>query len=338
MRCKQTLLVVTGLSTTVLLGGCGGGGGGGGEAPKDEITRAGEVRAVEVFTGKLEPATLTSAGDAKGAFDQAFIVEDAPIPTLSTRSASRPENLPQKLADYARMMDDLVRKSTSRSMIRATESGIFTCDYGGDFSGTVTFAAEGRLSTGDSAVITFNNCDDGYAVFNGQLSLRVLGASGDPSVPYASSSLTLAFGALNFSGTPRAGSRIAMNGGFTMTSAYDAASDKETARIYGDTLLLESGSDQVLLSRFDLKAELDWENFLEYATEDFSISTTGSNGMIVFDTTRTFVTTYGYPLDGEMIISGANGTIKITASPGMYVAYSDLDGDGVYEDSERVSW
>ncbi|MCK9531723.1 MAG: hypothetical protein M0R77_14340 [Gammaproteobacteria bacterium] len=338
MRCKQTLLVATGLSTIVLLGGCGGGGGGG-EAPKDEITRAGEVRAVEVFTGRLEPATLTSTADAKTAFNQTSIVDDVPIPTLSTRSASRPQNLPQKLADYARMMDGLVRKSASRSMIRATESGTFPCDYGGDFSGTVTYAAEGRLSTGDSAVVTFNNCDDGNAVFNGKLSLRVLGASGDPSDPYASSSLTLALGALNFSATPLySGPRIGINGGFTMASAYDAASDKETARIYGDTLLLESGSDQVLLSRFDLRAEFDGDNFLDYATEDFSISTTDSNGMIVFDTTRTFVTTYGYPLEGEMIVSGANGTIKITASQGMYVAYSDLDGDGVYEDSEPVSW
>lgn len=237
-------------------------------------------------------------------------------------------------------MDGLVRENTNRSMLRATESGTFGCAYGGEFSGTVTFGAEGRLSTGDSALVTFNKCDDGDAVFNGQLSLRVLGASGDPSDPYASSSLTLAFGALNFSATPLySGIRIGMNGGFTMTYADDAASGKETDRVYGDTLLLESGGDQVFLSRFDLSDVMDWEDHHEYVTNDFSISTTGSNGMIVFDTTRTFVTMYGYPIDGEMMITGANGKIRITLEPGQYVADEDLDGDGVYEGQKTfLSW
>lgn len=203
---------------------------------------------------------------------------------------------------------------------------------------------DGRVSTGDTSIITFNDCRWGLHdpdTITGQISITDFTLTGSPPDPQSEMSATYTFIDLKMDsgdGTP-----FTIKGDFTFTFKNPIGVAK-SIYVTINSLTGTEGDITETISNFSLdgKKYIGTGNYTHNGNGRFD--STEFDGHVTFVTTETFEGRGGMnPNSGVMKITGANNSsVTITAlSCATSVELSvDANGDGVADDNypETVPW
>jgi hypothetical protein len=230
------------------------------------------------------------------------------------------------------------------AMSTATQS--VSCSTSGSISYTLTRAADGIVSNGDSVTITANNCVEGSARYSGSFSAQFANLSGTPSATGAwSATLQMSYSAFGIALTDASGTAsLTYNGGVSIAVNQVSASNASytiSGSSFGFVFVYQGKTLTQILRNFNLTGSNVSGTYTSSA--DFALSgsspTLGTMSYTV-KTNLPFKRTGTYPSQGSITVTAGNGSsVKLTAIDSTYVQLQvDKNGDGVYEESNTMTW
>ena len=321
-----SFVIAIGLATLI------GSGGGGGLGSSADISYTGPTAAV-VFD---ESNIGAVASAAIGADEMIF---DSDIPVISGVNITGDEIQQYKVLE---IIEQLTRKVLVNHSSQYTEIAVGViktedCIYGGSVTYNGDYPAD---SVGDYVTLSFNNCNDLGTVFNGSMTMTISSLSGDyitPTPPWEVG-LVITFDQLN--GDSGA---LLIDGAVTATVGENLDSDVYVG-IQGSSLFVKAGSEQSLLTNFNMYSSYNIFSDPGIFDSDFTYAGTDIGGSITVVTTTPFAMDYLnnlYPHAGAMTITGNDGAniwITVQDATQVFIQWditAPFDGP---EDNATVLW
>jgi hypothetical protein len=316
------------------LAACGGGGGGGDATPGTGATVFPALALTPANAEAASGGVVTAGSETIGAGDVgSFIITGAVVDT-----GDRPA-----LAELARWSLDTLYGS--RDQLVASLSGVVVNETVACTSGSISLSwndadDDGEFSSGDSFSITFNNCVEMDATFNGSLTMSGFTISGDPNVDIAwSMAATFTFTALTIND---GGDSARVDGGMSFSIATLDSDDFEV-ELSGNSLAYREGTHTTTLRNFIFNYMEEISSGL-YSLEYSGTVDIGSlSGRVSFETTTPFTGSDildSWPSAGTLLITGANAsTVTLEALGGDNVRLSiDSNGDSIVDEVIDTTW
>ena len=319
-----------------LLAACGGGGGGG--------TSATVGGTVTTPTPVALDATNYVAATTE-AVSPSLAILDATTTAVGVEAKDINEGITFGLAQVPSLGKWFGGPSTAAGVVQTQSEN---CSGGGTITASVNDADNnGAVSTGDTATVTANNCNDGSSTFNGSITFSIATLTGDISSDNYNASLNATFN--NFSASS-AGRAVAVNGDLTL-SASGSGFNKRAQSITASSLTSNATFGGTTFSRgltnFSATYAKDPNSPTSVFKTTSSVSGTVSssalnNRTVILATTTPFVrlSTNAFPSIGQGTLSGANASkVRLTAQNATTVLIElDANGDGTYETSTTKPW
>ena len=350
----------TAIAVAVLATACGGGGDDGTPVPQgptlvrisaanqDSVARA-STASIVVFTGVPAFASSPSPGLAKAA-------QVGSASALSGHGGLA--QLVLRAVDFGAQQTVSPPTGMARPLAQLPPETFF-CSVSGSFTTTVDDKDNSKtLTVGDSASISFNQCDEGDGPVNGgmglaiatytetQTALDLTGSATFQSLAMlvAGESFTLNGGAsFQFTVTMMADSGIEALGSFTVASSGLTAVKQGGTTGLSDTFSYRAGFG---VSVRDFAATVQGVPSSESITASGGFGSQALGGDLRLSTTTSFKSVWTdpegdiFPNEGQLLVSGADGTkLRLTATPTVQVLMemSD-DSDADWEYSKMVDW
>lgn len=302
------------------------------------------------YSGPTTPVAITSANAGSLAdsaysnvnslgFDSSQFLGQLPTAAVSIQSAS----IPGPLAWLRGGLDLINKRTVENALVSAVmQQGTTSCPGGGAVDWSYTIATSGKLSSGDSYQLRFNNCVNGMGAggtVNGSMRVSFASVTGDPAngLPYSLSG-SVSLNQIVVSGS--SGDFIT-DGGFQFEDSLGTDSIR-WSRLSGSRYLFIGGGIQILFTDFDFSDETntlsgDWTR-----TANYTLASNLVGGTITVRTIQPFQGNRSsfYPASGSLTITGANGTwLTLTAvdTTQVYLEW-DIDGDGIADGNATVPW
>ncbi|SMP45767.1 hypothetical protein [Noviherbaspirillum suwonense] len=341
MRNFKLKLGLTVLINASLLG-CGGGGSGSNDSVAASVGSAGNSGATysaitranyeTVASTVLDPlGELTSLNSATGLIASGVEVNEANANAAASSLASVSTRI------YKRFT-----RTTGQFVTGATYTE--ACSRGGSVTVSESAASDDRVTAGDRATLTANNCaEDDLPALNGTLSIVIDSVSGDPvNTNRYSLGLTATFGNLLMNNGDR---RVQIDGALKILASQNGSSDISVG-LSGQRLGLSVTQSGMATNAYSL-ADFNLTGTESGSTTSLSGSYTLSGtsarlGAYVYrvETVRPVVTSgFGsFVSAGAMRITGSPAMVTVTALDGtsLLVEYS-ANGDGVVSASSTLT-
>lgn len=330
------------ISSVLTLSGCGGGSSGSSEASStSNIPTAADL----IIT--TDNATQTAATAADLQTNSGTTSSPLGADIYST------DNVAPSLFDVAKLTLNLAQTQTINIPTAASvENQTVSCSISGTMtiSGQVTDQYDFMATTGDYISISASNCDTGSGTLNGDFSLRVISSSlASRIVKFDYQNLSLISGA-NQLAFPSLTSTFTFDGGYAGGSSFIVA--KTTVQTTGSYTLTANGvsrtraANQVTEVLRDGDYALDGTSQSQGYDKQYSInglmSNSRLNGAVNYTTVIafTFDAYASYPKEGQLIIAGESGKVRLTAQPDATNVFIELDAndDGIYESTQTLTW
>lgn len=318
------------LMSTLMLTACGGGGGSASSgAPSSPVAISG-TNADQVAATGLNNTTGTVALNTFGGS------------ALTGAAGGQPSAL--KLFTLAKNQIDLAAASSPGSgagvAAGVAQTVSYNCTGGGTAQININDAdSSGTLSAGDSLSVSYSSCVEAGQTANGGVTIVVDTLTGDPTSQAADWSFGITFTANSLTVVTN-GVTQSVDGGFSASETYTAATGSDTTDLTGNSLTVSDGNDSASLSNFDISATL--AGAADYCYDsNYTVSSAFLGGTITVATQTPFCgTAPGFPGAGVMVITGANKSkVMITALSSTQVEIDvDANGDGVYETKTVKNW
>jgi hypothetical protein len=327
----------------VVLVACGGGGGG--FSGGDPVTGA----AVAITADNAEAVTGVVVGSVEAVEG---LSEGGTAPLLGV--AVQTNGAGFNYADFVLQRMDgfsLVRERVLNSGIAGVviPAETIPCSdlFGPDASGSVTISGEVQdpnldtISIGDSLLMSFNNCTDGFGtLLNGSFDFSIASLSGDPLLLTPPFSVTVAVEVNNFT-VVEGGQTFGGDGDMQLTIAENSDATYELG-VSGVSLSSSENGTVVTLSDYAYVITGNNVTFEYQLSIDGTLDSTEIGGSVTFETLETFVGIgEGNPNTGILRVTGANNsTCQLTAQPDAVNAeiLVDADADGTFETTIMTTW
>jgi len=319
--------------------GCGGGGG-------DTIFSGGG--------GGTSPFTITgsNAEDIAGAgltltLDSASNALDTTTYLLGVQEQTRKRHV--NLVSFTQDQLQLLLDASDGRMllppntvIAAITSKTTNCDSG---TGSIVVSFEdadfsGDFTDGDSATITYSNCNLGTIHYEGAMTMAnfMITGAGDPMAHT---------GAWNISTTVSVNNLAVTEGGFTDTingsfdfTAQTSDNDTHTFTLDGTSLSDQYTGSTDTLQNFHFDVSFTGTTGAYTLAASGTLSSTGLGGTVTFSTPTTLAgTDPALPDTGEMKFEGDNSSVTATVLNATNVDLNiDLNGDGFTDTTINSDW
>lgn len=320
------------------LAACGGGGGGG---SNDAGNPPAQVPAAS------DQLTLTSSNYTTGV--QEVLSADAKLQTgggsvtsllgVDATAATAPV---QHLRSLLPQLDGWLRTAAGTA-VGVTRSASQACGISGSLSVTANDNNDNKqLDTGDSAVVQFNNCNDGTGTTNGTLTMAANALTGSLASSVFTADFTGTFGNLT---TVTAAETLTMDGPtrLVLESSYTGTKSRLTSDSFKMTGTVAGNSYSRVFTKFDSMHTRTAESGVVRDTISISGSLNSSylnSQTVQITTVAPLVSTSVGLLSGELQITGAaNSKARLTAD-GANKALIELEanGDGTFEAKTTAAW
>lgn len=193
------------------------------------------------------------------------------------------------------------------------------------------------LSVNDVITIQFNDCNDGFSVVDGTMSITIRSFSGDfvgGSVSFEVTVTLTAFSVTELGVTSTANGDITIGMNLPNTGPM-------TMTISSQNLTIAEGASSATLANFSLSQTIDPITGTYSLTVSGRVSSSAFEGAVDF---TTGVTLQGIGQDsayvGEIVITGdAGASIRVVILDGEFIRLDiDLNGDGVTDEVVDTTW
>lgn len=210
-------------------------------------------------------------------------------------------------------------------------------------SGTTSFSAEianpGTLTAGDSLSFTFSECDQGDGVrLNGGFSFAITALQGDVAAGMLRLTITVTLADLSFFA---GGESTTMTGDLSLTIDTLTNASMPSITVAANSLSVTSTAGSVSLTDYSLALSTDPLLGTSTLAVEGVVTASAFDGRVEISTTTALAfDATGNPVDGEIVIEGANGaTITIdVVSPDEVDLLIDLDGNGTIDEVIPTTW
>jgi hypothetical protein len=337
MEGRQGVVLSLLFSCAVVVAACGGGGGGGGSSSSGSSGQASGPAAVSITA-----ANATSVSSEVSGTNQLLLGSGEQINGLPTGAVVESSTKHFNLVGFSHEQIERLTTLQPQSVVVATGVAIsqdIPCELGGSISYVFNDNDGSQLfSTGDSAFITFNNCIDSGAKFNGAISVSAVAVNGTIGVGSGQSiNATLSFA--NFKAVEGSVTDT-FNGNLTLAiTRLDNV--VFNANVTGTSFSIDENGHGVTLTNFALSFQ-DNKSTQAYSYKSSgTINSAKLNGTATFDTLISFEGTgNANPSKGQMKVTGANASnLQFTVIDSTNVQMDvDANGDGSFETSIKATW
>lgn len=330
------------ISSVLILSGCGGGSSGSSEASSTP-----SIPTAADLTITTDNATQTAATAADVQTNSGTTSSPLGADIYST------DNAAPSLFDVAKITLNLAQTQTPNIPAAASvQNQSVACPTSGTMtiSGQVTDQNDFMATTGDYISISASNCDTGSGTLNGNFSLRVISSSlASRTIRFTYQNLSLISGA-NQLAFPSLTSTFTFEGGYAGGSSFIVA--KTTVQTTGSYTLTANGisrtraANQLTETLRDGDYALDGTSQSQGYDKQYSINGLMSNSRLNGAVNYTTVTAFtfdafaSYPKEGQLIIAGKSGKVRLTSQSDATHVFIELDADddGSYESTQTLTW
>ncbi len=325
----KTIVSVGSLLLLSTLAACGGGGEGAGGTQA-----SGTAAATAEINDQNADAKTAAAYQAATSLYDAGSGTDVGLKSVGDGSGAT------RLSVFGRALGRLESLATetlpSPVGIQASSTSSVECPDGGNVAIVVADADDdNRLSTGDTASITYTACQAGGATLSGSMALTNVVVTGAVNDAQRSLSATFVYSDLSIISASGVDS---IDGQFTVqTSLQRQPSVVTAAVISGTTLRMTHGGVARELADFDSSIRIDHSN----ATFRYSLSgALVSDGILVTNPVAFEGALGSFPSTGQLKVTGARQTsVTLTAVDDTNARIDvDSNGDGTIDSSRTRTW
>ena len=312
---RKIFVCLLAMGVTALLGACGGGGGGDpwnysppvGTAPTTPIAIT-TVNSQDVASEAYTSFAVSQSGTAFTSSQAGAPTSPTPVGVQTTSSVS--------LLDATRKVLEIYNPRQPQIVSGA----VMSCDVG-----TITYPDS------EFGIISFNSCDLGGIVFNGQIRF-----TGTATATSFNGSLTYN----NFSVSENDVVLLSIHGQMNIVASYTTGDESGT---YSGSLLATTFGDEVIdLVDFDFSYSINGANETT-ASMTYTVNSTLLGGSVTVATTTPlqYYPGYDHPYAGVIVITGAGDSkvrMTVDGGPNVYgeiydtvTIDTDSDGDGNYD-------
>jgi hypothetical protein len=320
MRKIGTLVV--GLIAGVVVG-CGGGDGSTANLSNTAGIPTDDLVITEENGQQIAEEVMTVSDDIieGGAFSSSLLQADLLNPSNSVSGPPSPQTLAVKMA-----RDQLPSSSANTfNNVVSTDS----CPGGGTITTTVSDNNNNsQVDAGEFVSISFSNCLEQSTVLNGSMRITFNTIFGD--VEFSSGDWTLGLSVQfdDFSASANSES-YSIDGGFTLSTSYDASAGVTTSQIQGTNLIYTEGAGIARLSNFDITSTThnsDNSYTLSYA---FTYAGSDIGGVVTVVTNTPFTgQNASAPDSGKLTLTGSNNASVVIEAIGSGRATISIDANG----------
>lgn len=338
---RQLLIVI---SSALTLSGCGGGS----SSSSDTSSSAASIPTAADLTITTDNVTQTAATAADVQTNSGTTSSPLGADIYSTDNTA-----PPSLFDVAKTTLNLAQTQTPNIPTAASvQNQSVTCSTSGTMtiSGQVTNQNDFMATTGDYISISATNCVTGSATLNGNFSLKVISSSpASRTIRFTYQNLSLISGA-NQLVFPSLTSTFTFDGGYAGGSSFTVA--KTTVQTTGSYTLTANGVSRTRAANQFTEILRDGDYALDGTSQSqgydkqYSLnglmSNSRLNGAVNYTTVTAFTFDVGasYPKEGQLIIAGKSGKVRLTAQSDATHVFIELDAndDDIYESTQTVTW
>lgn len=325
--------------SALLLSACGGGGGGGegaaAPAPAQAPSTVTSANAIDVAANAYAAAGVIN-GEATGG----PVLIASTSTNVSSGTASK-GIIDVTLKQIYKVVD---AKSSGSLQINETTAQQYACTTSGTVTYSVTAAASGAVSNGDSITMTAANCVEGTVVMNGTFKVEFVAVSGTPSAtsPW---SATLKSTYTDFSVSDGTDG-VSISGDMTM-NINQVSPTNISYSVSGSSFVVTSTSGGITttenLSGFSFSGSYINDEYT--STSEFTMTGTFPNlgtvsYVVTINTPFKQMASDSYPYQGLMTVTATDkSSVRLNVIDNTSVQIQiDKDGDGMYEETTTTTW